>query len=156
MPKTQPHLLLHLTCEHLKNCRPSSLWSWVTPQRAPRPGLFFTLRRVFNLAGGRWLGPWNVSLSSGFESLTLAMRRKIWTSMARPSHLNTGEQYKEQQFCYTTLQIYISNQHLKTFVFYWKNRKKSQIIIWISQASPMWHAPWCSIGERTTGSPSPR
>ena len=26
--------------------------------------------------------------------------------------------------CYTTLQIYISNQHLKTFVFYWKNRKK--------------------------------
>ena len=44
--------------------------------------------------------------------------------MARPSHLNTGEQYKEQQFYYTTLQIYISNQHLKTFVFYWKNRKK--------------------------------
>ena len=39
--------------------------------------------------------------------------------MARLSHLNTGEQYKEQQFAapYHFTDIYISNHHLKTFVF---------------------------------------
>merc|ERR1711988_1341978 len=29
-------------------------------------------------------------VQSGLESLTLAMRRRIWTSMARLSHLNTA------------------------------------------------------------------
>ena len=54
------------------------------------------------------------------------MRRKIWTSMARPSHLNTGEQCKEQQLCsalpvYRYILVTSTYRHLS---FYWKNRKK--------------------------------
>ena len=58
---------------------------------------------------------------SGFESLTSAMRRRIWTSMARLSHLNTGEQYKQLHFCSAIpLYSYI-------FVTSRRSRKKKQI-----------------------------